>query len=110
MLRGLEREPGLPYASTLCHACTAACPVKIPLHELLLDLRRDLVGEGITPRSERFAFTMWSLLWSRPALYRLSTTLARFGSPFGALAGPGRAWAKDRALPVFARRRYRDRR
>jgi L-lactate dehydrogenase complex protein LldF len=109
LLRGLEREPGLPHASSLCGACTAACPVKIPLHELLLDLRRDLVGEGIAPRSERLAFSVWSVLWSRPALYRLSTMLARVGRPFGALAGPGRAWAKGRTLPAFARRRYRDR-
>ncbi|HVH52170.1 MAG TPA: LutB/LldF family L-lactate oxidation iron-sulfur protein [Gaiellaceae bacterium] len=108
LLRGLEREPGLPHASSLCGACTAACPVKIPLHELLLDLRRDLVGERIAPRAERFAFTLWSLLWSRPVLYRLSTTLARLARPLGALAGPGRTWAKDRALPPLARRRYRD--
>jgi L-lactate dehydrogenase complex protein LldF len=108
LLHGLEREPGLPHASSLCGACTAACPVKIPLHELLLDLRRDLVGEGVTPRAERWAFSLWSLLWSRPALYRLSTRLARLGRPFGSLAGPGRVWAKDRALPQLARRRYRD--
>ncbi|HLX19435.1 MAG TPA: LutB/LldF family L-lactate oxidation iron-sulfur protein [Gaiellaceae bacterium] len=108
LLRGLEREPGLPHASSLCGACTAACPVKIPLHELLLDLRRDLVGEGIAPRSERLAFTLWSLLWSRPLLYRLSTAFARLGGPLGALAGPGRTWAAGRALPVLARRRYRD--
>jgi hypothetical protein len=78
------------------------------LHELLLDLRRDLVGEGVTPRAERWAFSLWSLLWSRPALYRLSTAVARLGRPFGSLAGPGRVWAKDRALPPLARRRYRD--
>jgi L-lactate dehydrogenase complex protein LldF len=109
LLRGLEREPDLPHASSLCGACTAACPVKIPLHELLLDLRHDLVGEGIVSRRERLAFTLWSHLWSRPALYRLSTTLARLGRPVGALAGPGRTWAADRALPPLARRRYRDR-
>jgi len=109
LLRGLEREPHLPHASSLCGACTAACPVKIPLHELLLDLRRDLVGEGIVSRSERLAFTLWSLLWSRPALYRLSTALGRLGRPLGALAGPGRTWAAGRALPPLARRRYRDR-
>jgi len=109
LLRGLEREPNLPHASSLCGACTAACPVKIPLHELLLDLREDLVGEGIVSRKERLAFTLWSLLWSRPALYRLSTTLGRLGSPLGALAGPGRTWATGRALPPLARRRYRDR-
>ena len=109
LLRGLEREPGLPHASSLCGACTAACPVKIPLHELLLELRRDLVGEGIASRGERLAFTVWSLLWSRPLLYRLSTASARLGRPLGALIGPGRTWAAGRELPRFARRRYRDR-
>ncbi len=109
LLRGLEREPHLPHASSLCGACTTACPVKIPLHELLLDLRRDLVGEEIVSRRERLAFTLWSLLWSRPALYRLSTALGRLGRPLGAIAGPGRTWAVGRALPPLARRRYRDR-
>ncbi len=108
LLHGLEREPGLPHASSLCGACTAACPVKIPLHELLLDLRRDLVGEGLVSRRERFAFTTWSFLWSSPPLYRLSTRLARMFQRFGGLAGPGRTWAKGRALPPLARRRYRD--
>jgi L-lactate dehydrogenase complex protein LldF len=108
LLRGLEREPGLPHASSLCGACTAACPVKIPLHELLLELRRDLVGNRISPLGERLAFTAWSLLWSRPLLYRLSTAAARLGRPLGALRGPGRAWAAGRELPRFARRRYRD--
>ncbi|KFF30480.1 LutB/LldF family L-lactate oxidation iron-sulfur protein [Bifidobacterium bombi] len=30
----------LPYACSLCSACTATCPVKIPLHELLLKHRK----------------------------------------------------------------------
>jgi len=46
LLSGLEREAALPHASSLCGACTEACPVGIPLHELLLELRRDLVDEG----------------------------------------------------------------
>ena len=36
----------LPYASTLCGACRDACPVKIDLPRLLLDLRSDVVEEG----------------------------------------------------------------
>ena len=47
LLAGLEHAPDLPHASSLCGACTDACPVKIPLHELLLELRRDLVEEGV---------------------------------------------------------------
>jgi L-lactate dehydrogenase complex protein LldF len=110
LLVGLENAPALPHASSLCGACTAACPVKIPLHELLLDLRRDLVAEHVAPWTERMAFTVWSLLWSRPWGYRLSTGLARLGRPAGALLGPGRAWSGGRSLPAFARHRYRDRR
>ena len=105
---GLERAQALPHASSLCGACTDACPVKIPLHELLLDLRRDLVNERIAPAWERFAFTAWSWAWSSPLGYRISTALARLGQPFGARFGPGRAWASGRSLPRLARRRYRD--
>jgi L-lactate dehydrogenase complex protein LldF len=111
LLVGLERAPALPHASSLCGACTDACPVKIPLHELLLDLRRDLVAEGVAPLWERTAFRLWALAWSTPLGYRLSTAAARLGAPLAArLPGPGRAWASQRSLPRLARRRFRDRR
>jgi L-lactate dehydrogenase complex protein LldF len=110
LLVGLEKASALPHASSLCGACTAACPVKIPLHELLLDLRRDLVAEGIAPRSERAAFAVWSFFWSRSWGYRLSTLVARLGRPLAGRVGPGRAWTCGRSLPLLARRRYRDRR
>ncbi len=35
----------LPYASSLCGACTEACPVKIPLHDLLLKHRQVIVEQ-----------------------------------------------------------------
>jgi L-lactate dehydrogenase complex protein LldF len=109
LLARLERAPDLPHASSLCGACTAACPVKIPLHELLLDLRQDRVETGTAAARERLAFALWSLAWSRPSLYRLSTRLARLGHPLGGRLGPGRAWARGRDLPSLARRRFRDR-
>ena len=53
LLVGLGNAPSLPHASSLCGACTEACPVKIPLHELLLELRRDLVEQprGVLARA-----------------------------------------------------------
>jgi len=108
LLVGLERAPALPHASSLCGACTDACPVKIPLHELLLELRADLVERRVASRFERAAFTLWSLAWSSPLGYRLSTWLARLGQPLAGVAGPGRSWSAGRALPRLARRRYRD--
>ena len=109
LLVGLEQAPSLPHASSLCGACTAACPVKIPLHEYLLDLRRDLVETGTAARWERWAFEAWSLAWASPLGYRLSTALARLGQPLGGRIGPARAWTAGRSLPRLARRRYRDR-
>ncbi len=109
LLVGLERAPSLPHASSLCGACTDACPVKIPLHELLLDLRRDLVEGGVGSRLEQLAFWLWSIAWASPLGYRLTTRLARVGAPLGGLVGPGRAWASGRTLPRLSRR-YRDRR
>jgi L-lactate dehydrogenase complex protein LldF len=110
LVAGLDRAADLPHASSLCGACTAACPVKIPLHELLLELRRDLVAEGHARRAERLGFALWSLAWSRPWAYRLTTTLARIAQPLGRLVGPGRTWSAGRELPRFARTRFRDRR
>jgi L-lactate dehydrogenase complex protein LldF len=110
LLAGLDSAPDLPHASSLCAACTHACPVKIPLHQLLLELRRDLVERGVASPAERLAFLLWSLLWSSPAGYRLSTALARLGQPLARHLGPGRAWGRGRELPRLAPRRYRDRR
>jgi L-lactate dehydrogenase complex protein LldF len=109
LLVGLERAPSLPHASSLCGACTDACPVKIPLHELLLELRADLVEQRVASWRERAAFALWSLAWSSVAGYRLTSALARWGRPFGGLVAPGRAWGRGRAAPRLARRRYRDR-
>ena len=108
LLVGLEKAPALPHASSLCGACTAACPVKIPLHDLLLELRRDLAEQGVATRRERLAFALWSFAWSRVWSYRLSTWLARLGRPLAGRLGPGRAWASGRALPQLSSRRYRD--
>jgi L-lactate dehydrogenase complex protein LldF len=108
LLVGLERAPSHPHASSLCGACTDACPVKIPLHELLLELRRDLVEQRVAPWWERAAFAAWSFAWSSPLGYRLSTSLARLGQPLAAVAGPGKIWASGRSLPRLGRR-FRDR-
>ncbi|MBM3678132.1 MAG: lactate utilization protein, partial [Actinobacteria bacterium] len=108
LLVGIENAASLPHASSLCGACTDACPVKIPLHDLLLELRRDLVDRGHASRVERLALTLWSLAWSSPLGYRLTTRVARIGSRLAGAGGPGAVWAAGRDLPVLARRRYRD--
>lgn len=45
VLGGYKEYGDLPYASSLCGACTETCPVKIPLHELLIAHRRVMEDE-----------------------------------------------------------------
>ena len=68
----------LRLASSLCGACYEACPVMIPLQDLLLGLRRDAAPHA--GRGERWLWALWSRLWSRPGFYRLTTRLAAWGS------------------------------
>ena len=54
LLDGYDDHKELPYASTLCGACTEACPVKIPLHEMLIMHRQAIVEkEKKAPLSEK---------------------------------------------------------
>lgn len=45
VLGGYKQFGELPYASSLCGACTETCPVKIPLHELLIEHRKVMTDE-----------------------------------------------------------------
>jgi L-lactate dehydrogenase complex protein LldF len=58
-LKGLDEYKHLSYASSLCGNCTEVCPVKINLHELLLDNRHEAVKEGDSSLAERIAWKAW---------------------------------------------------
>jgi L-lactate dehydrogenase complex protein LldF len=104
---GLENALDLPHAATLCGACSAVCPVKIPLPELLRKLREKQVERGLAPRSEAAAIRSWSWAARHPRAYAF---LARWGVrclralsdrtgmiralPFGG------GWTKGRFLPA----------
>src|SRR6516164_3576232 len=49
----------LSYASSLCGNCTEVCAVKINLHELLLENRKESVEEGDGPFAEKIAWKLW---------------------------------------------------
>ena len=83
---------------------------KIPLHELLLELRRDLVEEGVASRASGSRSALWSLAWSSPLGYRATTRLARSGRAVSRVAGPRSGLAERRGTLPRLVRRYRDRR
>lgn len=58
-LKGLDEYKHLSYASSLCGNCTEVCPVRINLHELLLDNRHEAVVQGNSSLAERIAWKAW---------------------------------------------------
>ena len=49
-LTGVQDQPSLPYASSLCGACYDACPVKIDIPSMLVHLRATHVEETAATR------------------------------------------------------------
>lgn len=60
-LRGVDDYKHLSYASSLCGNCTEVCPVRINLHELLLDNRHEAVVQGASTIAERVAWKAWKM-------------------------------------------------
>ncbi len=58
-LRGMHDYKHLSYASSLCGNCTEVCPVRINLHDLLLDNRKQSVEGGESGFAENFAWKIW---------------------------------------------------
>ena len=72
---GPESTYDLPNASTLCGRCEDVCPVRIPLPSLLRLWREKQFAAKITPKTTRFGLKAWAWFASKPALYRLGTSL-----------------------------------
>ncbi|ASB87280.1 LutB/LldF family L-lactate oxidation iron-sulfur protein [Bacillus sonorensis] len=116
LLGGYDDYKELPYASSLCGACTEACPVKIPLHELLLKHRQRIVEqEGRAPVSEKLAMKAFGLGASTPALYKMGSKWApaamkpfQQGEKITKGPGPLKQWTQIRDFPAPNRSRFRD--
>jgi len=116
LLEGYEQRGELPYASSLCAACTEVCPVKIPLHELLIQHRQDEVEQGRTSFAEKMAFKGFAFLTSHPAVYEQAIKAARLGlGPFsdqdgyiGKAPGMLQGWTNVRDLPKPAAQTFRE--
>ncbi len=60
-LKGMKEYKHLSIASSLCGNCTEVCPMKINIHEILLENRRVAVDEGFGTITERLAWKVWKL-------------------------------------------------
>ncbi len=92
------RHDDLPSASSLCGRCTEVCPVGIPLHRMLLDLRAGAAESG-GAAAERLAWKSWMAAFAGRQ-GRAASWLARLGLRAGALL-PGLP-GSERPLPAAA--------
>ncbi|UTR10315.1 LutB/LldF family L-lactate oxidation iron-sulfur protein [Evansella sp. LMS18] len=116
LLGGYEEYKELPYASTLCGACTEVCPVKIPLHDLLHKHREVIVEkEGKAPISEKLLMKSFGIGAASPTLYNFGTKFAPValnpytnGESISKGPGPMKAWTDIREFPAPNKERFRD--
>ena len=117
-MAGLDTAGELATASSLCGACEAVCPVKIPIPSLLRRLRNEsydnvdspaVAGHGYKKQSvERMVWKGWELVNRVPALNSANTTmLGVLGSKLPRV-GPLAAWTATRCRPPFAKKSLHD--
>lgn len=72
-LKDMDDYKHLSYASSLCGNCSEVCPVRINLHELLLENRHESVEFGMAPLSEKVAWKVWKMASLNRMLMNMGT-------------------------------------
>lgn len=109
-LTGVDANPSLPFASTLCGACYDACPVAIDIPTMLVHLRaRVTEHKGVTAERTGMRLIAWTMgdthRWARAIRLARLIRLVRRGR---ALPGPVKAWTSSRDIPEAPRQTFRD--
>ncbi len=103
---GMRDYNHLSFASTLCGKCTEVCPVKIPLHELLLQNRHEAVSQKYISYKWRIIVQGWKTLmlhrWmiDKPKSKLKNRIIVRFGR---------KMWGPRRTLPKIAHKSFKER-
>ena len=114
LFAGIEKAPDLPNAATLCNQCGVACPVKIPLPDLMRRLREVQFRRGMKPMVEKIGLALWGRIARAPRLYAMLTAMmARVLSHAGRdgylSSLPGLTqWTGTRDLPAPEGRTFRE--
>jgi L-lactate dehydrogenase complex protein LldF len=114
LLKGKENAKYLPFASSLCGACKAACPVDINIPDMLLKLRRDLEDEQ--ELIWKAAMKAYNFGNSNPFLFELGGKIASGATRAIAdmmdddhletLPYPLNGWTEYRDFPNFAEKSF----
>lgn len=108
-----DPNSSLPFASSLCGRCNEVCPVKIPITDILLDLRYKKAKEEPT-RWEQGAFSGISMLWGHPKLWNRAVRMVALGRILGGRNGeietmppPISGWTEYRDVAVPPKKSFR---
>ena len=91
ILGGYDNFEELPYACSLCAACTETCPVKIPLHELIRKHRIvEMDQKHMDHSMTNLILKTIGVGTGSPALFGTAMTVAHTGAaPFSRMKEPG---------------------
>ncbi len=115
MLEGPRSVKDLAHASSLCGACVDACPVRIDIPRMLVELRREGAERRIAPWTERLAYGLMARVLGSPRLYRWGKPIARLLQRPFVRGGTIRSlplladWTQTRDLPPVAARTFQER-
>ena len=108
MLTGLKESKMLPQASSLCGACREACPVKINIPRMLLELRHRTAesedpAERASSGSERFLARMYSRLMRSPGRMGFAASMGRIAQKLVPGMPRRDGWIRRAPLPLLSR-------
>ncbi|GFZ92644.1 iron-sulfur cluster-binding protein [Paenibacillus marchantiophytorum] len=102
-------------ASSLCGACYEACPVKIPLHDMLVSLRRRKVESGHGNKLEAVGMKGFSAVMGNSGRFKGMLKLAKIGQKLVVQSGdirtklgPLKGWNSYRVTPSLPKKSFRD--
>ena len=102
---GMKEYNHLSFASSLCGKCTEVCPIKIPLHELLLHNRQEAVSKKYVSYTWRTIVSAWKMVmlhrWmiDKPSAGMKNRMIHRFGK---------KMWGPRRTLPKIAPKSFKE--
>jgi L-lactate dehydrogenase complex protein LldF len=117
-IEGLNPKGAIATASSLCDACAEACPVRIPIPELIRRMRDESYGNADPSKValsgykrscvESMVWKGWKWSQTCPTMNKMMLKgLALFGK-WIPVVGPLRAWMSVRSKPQFGKNSLKD--
>jgi L-lactate dehydrogenase complex protein LldF len=104
-LRGWKEWSHLSYASSLCAACSAVCPVHIELHRLLLENRWQAYQKNLNGILWKWALQGWAYIFGRRR--RLETVIKPL-RPFAAYFTKLLPAGKRKRVPALPKKSFKE--